>query len=44
MGLLKNALINHLDAFDVSALFDIQLKLVHWRNWQTGTSSLYIVE
>ena len=32
-----NALINHLDAFDVTALLVIQLKLVNWRDWKTWT-------
>ena len=41
---LMNTLINHPDAFDVTALLIIQLKLIHWWNWQTWTSRLYTVE
>ena len=42
---LMNTLINHPDAFDVTALLIIlKLKLIHWWNWQTWTSRLYTVE
>ena len=42
---LMNTLINHPDAFDVTALLIIlKLKHIQWWNWQTWTSRLYTVE